>query len=264
MQKQIEQTLDSREVAEMVEKKHYNLIRDIKGYVEELNELKIEVVEFFRENMYKDGKGEKRPCYDITKKGCEFIAHKLTGIKGTEFTARYINRFHDMEETIREGIPQKQKPDKPKKEKLPSVNMMVKNIREALHDAGVDSKYIAAEVVRIYSDSGYPVNVPLISDVPKLWDCTSIAKELGIFSESGRPHDKAVSAIIQKLDLFTDEIVRTAYSRNGHDGVTIQYKDSVLEKVKEWLEENRYPSLIEFRLANGTVNKCRVCYREVA
>lgn len=262
MQKQIEQTLDSREVAEMVEKKHYNLIRDIKGYVEELNELKIEVVEFFRENMYKDGKGEKRPCYDITKKGCEFIAHKLTGIKGTEFTARYINRFHDMEETIQKGITQK--PDKPKREKLPSVNMMVKNIREALHDAGVDSKYIAAEVVRIYSDSGYPVNVPLISDVPKLWDCTSIAKELGIFSESGRPHDKAVSAIIQKLDLFTDEIVRTAYSRNGHDGVTVQYKDSVLEKVKEWLEENRYPSLIEFRLANGTVNKCRVCYREVA
>ncbi len=264
MQKQIEQTLDSREVAEMVEKKHYNLIRDIKGYVEELNELKIEVVDFFRENTYKDGKGEKRPCYDITKKGCEFIAHKLTGIKGTEFTARYINRFHDMEETIREGIPQRQKPDKPKKEKLPSVNMMVKNIKEALHDAGVDSKYIAAEVVRIYSDSGYPVNAPLISDVPKLWDCTSIAKELGIYSESGRPHDKAVSAIIQKLDLFADEIVRTAYSRNGHDGVTVQYKESVLEKVKEWLEENGYPSFIDLRLSNGAINKCRVCYGEVA
>ena len=264
MQKQIEQTLDSREVAEMVGKEHKNLMRDVRSYVSELNQLKIEPVDFFRENTYKDGKGEKRPCYDITKKGCEFIAHKLTGIKGTEFTARYINRFHDMEETIREGILQKQKPDKPKKEKLPSVNMMVKNIKEALHDAGVDSKYIAAEVVRIYSDSGYPVNAPLISDVPKLWDCTNIAKELGIYSESGRPHDKAVSAIIQKLDLFTDEIVRTAYSRNGHDGVTVQYKDSVLEKVKEWLEENGYPSLIELRLANGSVNKCRVCYREVA
>lgn len=158
----------------------------------------------------------------------------------------------------------KQKPDKPKKEKLPSVNMMVKNIREALHDAGVDSKYIAAEVVRIYSDSGYPVNVPLISDVPKLWDCTSIAKELGIFSESGRPHDKAVSGIIQDLDIFEDEIVRTAFSRNGHDGVTVQYKGSVLEKVREWLEENHYPSLIELQLANGNVNKCKVLYREVA
>lgn len=166
------------------------------------------------------------------------------------------------EETIQKGITQK--PDKPKKEKLPSVNMMVKNIREALHDAGVDSKYIAAEVVRIYSDSGYPVNVPLISDVPKLWDCTSIAKELGILSESGRPHDKAVSGIIQDLDIFEDEIVRTAFSRNGHDGVTVQYKGSVLEKVKEWLEENHYPSLIELQLANGNVNKCKVLYREVA
>jgi phage anti-repressor protein len=166
------------------------------------------------------------------------------------------------EETIQKGITQK--PDKPKKEKLPSVNMMVKNIREALHDAGVDSKYIAAEVVRIYSDSGYPVNVPLISDVPKLWDCTSIAKELGILSESGRPHDKAVSGIIQDLDIFEDEIVRTAFSRNGHDGVTVQYKGSVLEKVREWLEENHYPSLIELQLANGNVNKCKVLYREVA
>ena len=166
------------------------------------------------------------------------------------------------EETIQKGITQK--PDKPKKEKLPSVNMMVKNIREALHDAGVDSKYIAAEVVRIYSDSGYPVNVPLISDVPKLWDCTSIAKELGILSESGRPHDKAVSGIIQDLDIFEDEIVRTAFSRNGHDGVTVQYKGSVLEKVREWLEENHYPSLIELQLANGNVNKCKVLYRGVA
>ena len=259
---QIEQTLDSREVAEMVGKKHYNLMRDIKGYVEELNELKIESVDFFKENIYKDGKGETRPRYDITKKGCEFIAHKLTGIKGTEFTACYINRFHDMEDIIREEIPKKQ--NRSKKEKLPSVNMMVKNVKQALHDAGVDSKYIAAEVMRIYSDSGYPVHTPVISDTPKLWDCTAIAKELGIFSESGRPHDKAVSAIIQKLDIFADEVIRTAYSRNGHDGVTVQYKGSVLEKTREWLRENGYPSVIELRLSNGNLNKCKVIYGEVA
>lgn len=150
------------------------------------------------------------------------------------------------------------------KEKLPSVNQMVKNIKGALHDAGVDSKYIAVEIVRIYSDNGYPVNVPVLSDVPVLWDCTTMAKELGILSESGRPHDKAMSAIIQKLDLFTEEIVRTAYSRNGHDGVTVQYKDSVLQKAKEWLEENGYPTVIEYQLSNGNVNKCKVAYQEVA
>lgn len=40
------------------------------------------------------------PCFLVTKKGCEFIAHKLTGQKGTEFTARYINRFHEMENEL--------------------------------------------------------------------------------------------------------------------------------------------------------------------
>lgn len=262
MKKQIEQTISSIEVAEMVSKKHSELLKDIRRYEEQLNEVNIPFVEFFRESNYKDGKGETRPCYNVTKKGCEFIAHKLTGVKGTEFTAKYINRFHDMEDTIREGIPQKKTKDK--KEKLPSVNQMVKNIKGALHDAGVDSKYIAAEVVRIYSDNGYPVKVPLISDVPSLWDCTTMAKELGIFSESGRPHDKAMSAIIQKLDIFTEEIVKTAYSRNGHDGVTVQYKDSVLQKAKEWLEENGYPTMIEYRLSNGNINKCKVVYQEVA
>ena len=150
------------------------------------------------------------------------------------------------------------------KEKLPSVNQMVKNIKGALNDAGVDSKYIAAEIIRIYSDNGYPVKVPLVSEVPVLWDCTTMAKEFGILSESGRPLDKAVSAIIQKLDVSEDEIVKTAYSRNGHDGVTVQYKDSVFQKVKEWLEENGYPTLIEHRLSNGNTNKCKVVYQEVA
>lgn len=41
--------------------------------------------EFFKECTYIDGKGETRPYYRVTKKGCEFIAHKLTGTKGTIF-----------------------------------------------------------------------------------------------------------------------------------------------------------------------------------
>lgn len=160
----------------------------------------------------------------------------------------------------------KQKQEK-KKKNLSAANMLVKTVSGIFKEAGVDPVFIAAEAKRLYKEQAdIDIQIPLITDdtTQTLWDCTSIAKELGIYSESGRPHDKAVSAIIQKLDLFTDEIVRTAYSRNGHDGVTVQYKESVLEKVKEWLEENGYPSLIEFRLANGSVNKCRVCYKEVA
>lgn len=101
-----ELTIASMDVAKMVTgKEHKNLMRDIRSYVAELAELKIEPGDFFKESTYKDANNQTRPCYNVTKKGCEFIAHKLTGVKGTEFTAKYINRFHDMEDAIRQGIP---------------------------------------------------------------------------------------------------------------------------------------------------------------
>ncbi len=195
----------------------------------------------------------------------------LLGMKANNERAQKYQRWLAMDvlPTLRKTgsyeMP-KQKPEK-KKKNLSAANMLVKTVSGIFKEAGVDPVFIAAEAKRLYKEQAdIDIQIPLLTDstTDRLWDCTSIAKELGIYSESGRPHDKAVSAIIQKLDLFTDEIVRTAYSRNGHDGVTVQYKDSVLEKVKEWLEENGYPSLIDLRLANGSVNKCRVCYREVA
>lgn len=64
---------------------------------------KIGHTEFFTESEYVDKANRQKPCYNVTKKGCEFIANKLTGVKGTEFTAKYINRFHDMEDTIKNG-----------------------------------------------------------------------------------------------------------------------------------------------------------------
>lgn len=98
--KQLEQTLDSREVAGMVNKDHSKLLRDIRTYIEHLTEAKIGFSDFFKDSEYKDCTGRTLPCYRITKKGCEFIAHKLTGTKGTIFTARYINRFHEMQDIL--------------------------------------------------------------------------------------------------------------------------------------------------------------------
>ena len=101
--KQIEQTITSIEVAEMVEKTHANLLKDIRRYCKQLGEVNIDFSDFFKESTYCTEQKKELPCYDVTKKGCEFIAHKLTGVKGTAFTARYINRFHDMEETIKQS-----------------------------------------------------------------------------------------------------------------------------------------------------------------
>jgi Rha family phage regulatory protein len=98
---------DSREVARMIGKRHDHLIRDIDGYAEILGQSKdgfaapkIGVSDFFVKSSYKDGTGRTLPCYLITKKGCEFVANKLTGEKGICFTAIYVNAFHTMEDQI--------------------------------------------------------------------------------------------------------------------------------------------------------------------
>lgn len=102
--RELEQRIESREVAEMVEKDHKNLLRDIRTYCNHLAASKIEPGDFFVKSTYTDGNNQIRPCY-ITKKGCEFIAHKLTGTKGTAFTAKYINRFHEMESKLLSQAP---------------------------------------------------------------------------------------------------------------------------------------------------------------
>lgn len=58
--------VDSREVAELVEKQHKNLLRDIDGYIETMKnstELKIEPSDFFIKSAYKDSTGRTLPCY---------------------------------------------------------------------------------------------------------------------------------------------------------------------------------------------------------
>lgn len=99
-----QKTITSLEVADMVGKEHKELLRDIRRYAKQFAESKIALGDFFEESTYKDNNNQSRPCYLVTKKGCEFIAHKLTGVKGTEFTAKYINRFHDMEEQVKKPL----------------------------------------------------------------------------------------------------------------------------------------------------------------
>ena len=102
----IGQSLTSMEVSQMVGKDHSKLLRDIRKYSEQLGEAKIGLSDFFTESTYITEQNKTMPCYLVTKKGCEFIAHKLTGQKGTVFTARYINRFHEMETELSTGANQ--------------------------------------------------------------------------------------------------------------------------------------------------------------
>lgn len=89
--------IDSRDVAEMVEKKHCDLMRDIRRYIAQMGKRNIAFSDFFIESSYRvEGQSKIYPCFMVTEKGCEFIAHKMTSEKGTAFTVAYIDRFHEM------------------------------------------------------------------------------------------------------------------------------------------------------------------------
>ena len=102
----IKQTLDSREVAEMMGVNHYDLLKKIegakdrKGYMQIITERHLSVSEYFNKTSYKDTSGKENKNYQVTKKGCELIAHKITGEKGVIFTLKYIEKFHAMEEQL--------------------------------------------------------------------------------------------------------------------------------------------------------------------
>lgn len=102
-----EQTINSREVADMMERDHAKVIRMLEGdkshvgIIPTLNEAQLGVVDYFIESTYKDAKGETRKCYECTKMGCEILANKLTGKKGILFTAKYVKRFNEMEQYIK-------------------------------------------------------------------------------------------------------------------------------------------------------------------
>lgn len=110
--KNIEFTLNTVEIAEMLDNTpHKDILKKLegrtdkngkhtKGYIEILTERQMSPSEFFIPSTYKDSSGKENKCYLITKKGCEFLANKFTGEKGVLFTARYINRFHEMEDEI--------------------------------------------------------------------------------------------------------------------------------------------------------------------
>jgi Rha family phage regulatory protein len=93
--------VDSREVAEMVEKRHSDLIRDIRGYLEILGKRNFTLADFFIESTYFDSQCKERPCYLITRKGCDMVANKMTGEKGVLFTAAYVIKFEEMEKTLK-------------------------------------------------------------------------------------------------------------------------------------------------------------------
>lgn len=95
-------TINSKEVADMMETRHSDLMRKIDKINKDFTERKIALSDYWLESSYVDASGKSNKCYEVTKMGCEFLAHKSTGKKGNIFTAKYMERFNEMEKELQQ------------------------------------------------------------------------------------------------------------------------------------------------------------------
>ncbi len=89
--------VNSRFVAQLFEKRHDNVLRDIAELdcSKEFNLLN------FEEIKYKDDRGRKQPCVNMTRDGFIFLVMGYKGKKATALKEQYIKRFNEMEAQIK-------------------------------------------------------------------------------------------------------------------------------------------------------------------
>jgi Rha family phage regulatory protein len=82
------ETMTSLEIADVTGREHKNVLRDIRNILEQgVDQLNFELVE------YKDKKGEARPMYQLTKKGCLILASGYDAL----LREKIINRWEELE-----------------------------------------------------------------------------------------------------------------------------------------------------------------------
>ena len=104
----------SLQVAKELEKRHADVLRDIKRleHKAKSNEHNLasvkNIADFFNKNFirttYTDAKGEIRPMYLITQEGLTVLINNYTGDKALYFSILYAKRFKDMQNFIRDYI----------------------------------------------------------------------------------------------------------------------------------------------------------------
>ncbi len=101
--------ISSRTVAEVFEKHHYHVVRDIEKTSEaidrigkaseDLDNTKIGST-YFIKSVYKDGNNRPRTEYLLTKDGLTLIVMGFKGKKALKFQIAFIEKFNEMEQKI--------------------------------------------------------------------------------------------------------------------------------------------------------------------
>lgn len=87
---------DSRDVAALIQRPHYIILRTIRAMYKHLGDNNFVCSDYFIPATYISEQGKEQPCYYLTEMGCDMVANKQSGERGTVFTAQYVKAFHAM------------------------------------------------------------------------------------------------------------------------------------------------------------------------
>ena len=183
--------VDSREVAEMVERPHNDLMKSIRGYADYLTKGNFSLSDFFIQNTYKDSTGRSLPSYLLTKKGCDMVANKMTGEKGVLFTAAYVTKFDQMEKEL--TLPQKSV-------QMQSFEMQLIGVQYTSHILRLDETSKILMLEQAHKQHGVATNhLPSYVDADVTKSLTALLKENNINIGAAKVNTKLIEAEILEI-----------------------------------------------------------------
>lgn len=237
MGNQIEQRLSSREVSQMMDIRHDHLLVKIDKINEDLKTQEIGCSKYWVESTYKQANGKENREFQITKRGCEFLAHKTTGTKGNLFTDRYMDKFEYMEKQLSSGqAPKQLKPNLKEKEIQTRFNNSLARKANALLKIANDplttkerKKALLAQATEILTGSKELKTLP--QPIKKTYSATEIGKKLGITPQK-------VGRLANAHNLKTDEFgifFKEELKQNNKEVDNFRYYEDVVPVLKELL-----------------------------
>jgi phage regulator Rha-like protein len=235
MMKKIESRISSREVAEMMDMEHKDLLKKIDNINLDFGGEKIRYEKYWVESTFKN-RGKDYTEYQISKRGCEFLAHKTTGTKGNLFTDKYMDKFNEMEQKLKN--PQKSVISTEDKKKLAEARLKNAKARTASLYLKISSnealpkeykQVLLSYATKELSDKDI---LPLPVAEEKTYSATEIGQQLGISANKG-------GKLTNEHNLKTEQYGKLFHDKSRYSNKeveTFRYYENIIPVIKGLLE----------------------------
>ena len=221
------------------EGKHYYILQgeELNEFRLQVNDIGLQISPMARTLYLWTERGASRHCKILdTEKAWEQFDH----LEDTYFRVKEMPRLQGQPDPLE----RKAKLDRAEAMRLNALSRLAKPLIEMYKEADVSPAFKIRAMENFYGSDGPKLPEGALTEPEPIMDATAIAKELGIVSNAGIPHAHAVGAIISDLNLTGDEVVVVPFFKNGHASTGYAYKASVCEKVRLWLDERHWPTVI--------------------